>query len=738
MPSALTVYIIHHPQSDDTREVCRRLQQWFRLSDSSGAQSDAGLPVWYRRQVAQLPKVRTTRNSAKTTSLEPRFQFDPVIDWNAALLNVVILLVDQHFVASTEWRQATEHLLAKLNDSDRPPLILPVALHDSFYRLSPLYNNCNPIRLLDQTDPAAATVTLRRLVSEAISRRLRQTSADQNLPRLNVFLSHAKADGREIAERIRDSISHFSQMDAWYDANELALGGNWQQKIITAAANDTAAMITVVTDKYSSRPWCRLEVEAARTPQPLDQSNLQIWKLQPAVAVHESGKDWTRTMQALAGLPRIGWQPQQTDACVAEIIDRLMLETLLSSAHRQVARELQARERQNPLNQPSDTVYITWTPCQYTLAALRNALAENPHAPRPEHVARIAYPGYDLRAAEINELKTTLRTFSEKTKLISFEEAFLPPETPARSAARPKVALSGIGDNSELQPHGLGCEHLEELLARLTVALLKNNSQVILGGSLARLDRTSTTALIELAQTWIPEETLELVSLGYPETWPFQNFLQWPDCEQLTAEHHAQLAGICQIRSVLPRELTAETDVSKLDAATRLRLGADSTRLLRKQTTELAHMRVIFGGLLKSTRGWMPGALEEAGLSIAAKQPLIILGGFGGAAADIATFLLSANARLPESLQFAPDWILRKCPDLSDSRLQTIAAFHQKTLRHLKNYRKMLHSDTTADANINQIPREILLKCLTTTNMRGTVRLVTDAVKCLPAETTTA
>ncbi|MFN5974659.1 MAG: toll/interleukin-1 receptor domain-containing protein, partial [Planctomyces sp.] len=286
MPSALTVYIIHHPQSDDTREVCRRLQQWFRLSDSSGAQSDAGLPVWYRRQVAPLPKVRTTRTSPKTTSLEPRFQFDPVIDWNAALLNVVILLVDQHFVASTEWRQATEHLLAKLNDPDRPPLILPVALHDSFYRLSPLYNNCNPIRLLDQPDPAAATVTLRRLVSEAVSRRLRQTSADQNLPRLNVFLSHAKADGREIAERIRDSISHFSQMDAWYDANELALGGNWQQKIITAAANETAAMITVVTDKYSSRPWCRLEVEAARTPQPLDQSNLQIWKLQPAVAVH--------------------------------------------------------------------------------------------------------------------------------------------------------------------------------------------------------------------------------------------------------------------------------------------------------------------------------------------------------------------------------------------------------------------------------------------------------------------
>ncbi|MFM7833260.1 MAG: hypothetical protein ACKPJD_15825, partial [Planctomycetaceae bacterium] len=72
----------------------------------------------------------------------------------------MILLVDQHFVASTEWRQATEHLLAKLKDSGRQPLILPVALHDSFYRLSSLYNNCNPIRLLDSSGTAAASVTL--------------------------------------------------------------------------------------------------------------------------------------------------------------------------------------------------------------------------------------------------------------------------------------------------------------------------------------------------------------------------------------------------------------------------------------------------------------------------------------------------------------------------------------------------------------------------------------------------
>ena len=60
-------------------------------------------------------------------------------------------------------------------------------------------------------------------------------------------------------------------------------------------------------------------------------------------------------------------------------------------------------------------------------------------------------------------------------------------------------------------------------------------------------------------------------------------------------------------------------------------------------------MRVIFGGLLGSTRGWMPGALEEAGLSIRSGKPFIILGGFEGTAAEIAAFLKTPSAPLPVS-----------------------------------------------------------------------------------------
>ncbi|MEY3174937.1 MAG: hypothetical protein RLZZ436_2851 [Planctomycetota bacterium] len=741
MPAAVTIYIVHHPQSEDTLNLSRNLLNWFRLSDATGSQSDAGLPVWYRREIAQLPPPATKTSPRDSTTANARYRFDPEMTWDGALLNVVILLIDQHLVSSIDWCSAVENLLREYQKNPRKMLILPVALHDSFYRMTDLYESCNPIRLLDAPNPQAAAVTLRRLASEAIARRLRHTAPGKNLRKLEVFLSHAKADGREIAEHIRDSLSHYGQMDAWYDANELAVGDDWRKKIQAAALKDTAAMISIVTDHYSSRPWCRIEVEAARTPQPVDPRTCRIWKLQPAVAVHKAGNLWSRLMQALAGLPRIGWLADQPETSIAEIVDRLMLETLLGYAHRQVAKELKKEEAKEDIPDHQHTIYITWTPCPYTLAALQEQILAKKAPFTPTQITRIVYPGYRLRIAETRELNTVLKSFSRQTKLISFEEAFLDidrkrsgRQTPAGPPSkRIKVSVSGIGNDSELQPHGIGCEHLEELLSRLTIALLRNNCQLILGGTLAKLNRTATTRLLDMAQTWLPEKTLRDISLAKPKTWPLQNYLQWPDCEQLTPEHHASLAGVCRMHPIYPPGLPPASLIGQMDASTLLRYGADSTRILRTKTTELADLRVIFGGLLRSTRGWMPGALEEAGLSIQKQQPLLILGGFGGAAADIAQFLSSTTAPVPESLQYSPDWVLRKAADIPTDSLRAIATFHADMLDALHSWRTLLHADKDMEKTVNKIPRGIVMECLKVGTIRSAVGLVIEGLRCLSA-----
>lgn len=78
-------------------------------------------------------------------------------------------------------------------------------------------------------------------------------------------------------------------------------------------------------------------------------------------------------------------------------------------------------------------------------------------------------------------------------------------------------------------------------------------------------------SLIELAQTWLPAERVRKIRPGEPSTWPFQNYLQWPDCDDLTLEQQASLAGICRMHVVYPHGLPPKSFVQTMDAGTQLR-----------------------------------------------------------------------------------------------------------------------------------------------------------------------
>ncbi len=722
MPSAVTVYIIHHPDGTETSQLSRNLLCWLRLSDAPGGPTDAGLPVWYRRQVAP------------TAGPDPGHCFFPEIRFRESRLNVLVLLIDHHFVSSIEWCQAAEWLVGEYRQYQSGMLILPVALHDSFYRITMLYEGHNPIRLLDEPDREKAAITLRRLVSEAITRRLQRKTRISPPKKLDVFLSHAKADGRQTAERIRDSLSRFGQLNAWYDANELTFGDQWKAKILEAARSDTAAMISIVTPTYASRPWCRKEVEAARTPQPVQGSNGRIWKLQPAVAVHVAGESWSRTMQGVAGMPQLDWNPDQPDASVASVVERLMLETMLGHTYRQNARRIANAEARRRKDLAARTLYITWTPCHYTLGVLRDKL--NPK--ELTAISRIVFPGYGLRDAESDELQPILRTFGPDTRLLSFDDALRESDRAEirkqnlhsdRLIKPRRIAVSGIGTDTELRPHGLGSDHLDELHIRLAIALLRENAQLFLGGILEKVNGTSTMSLVDLAQTWLPAARVKKIRPGKPTTWPIQNYLQWPDCDGLTLEQQAALTGICRMHVVYPAGLPPLSVTQHMDLGTQRRYAADSIRAARQTITQTTDMRVIFGGLLGSTGGWMPVALEEAGLSIRSRKPLIILGGFGGASAEIAAFLKTPSAPLSEVLQYSQDRILRRCSDLSESTLKSLADFHHGILQALHQFRTQLHARSAKRQFINKIPRDLLHAALEEDNIRRAIGLVIEALR---------
>jgi hypothetical protein len=63
---------------------------------------------------------------------------------------------------------------------------------------------------------------------------------------------------------------------------------------------------------------------------------------------------------------------------------------------------------------------------------------------------------------------------------------------------------------------------------------------------------------------------------------------------------------------------------------------------MRRHITNRCDARVVVGGKLRGFQGLIPGAVEEATLSVQARQPLYVAGGFGGAAAAVARALWRA------------------------------------------------------------------------------------------------
>lgn len=57
---------------------------------------------------------------------------------------------------------------------------------------------------------------------------------------------------------------------------------------------------------------------------------------------------------------------------------------------------------------------------------------------------------------------------------------------------------------------------------------------------------------------------------------------------------------------------------------------------MRHKMLAETHARIILGGRVDKFMGGMPGIAEEALYSLQAKQPLYVMGGFGGCARDVA------------------------------------------------------------------------------------------------------
>ena len=197
-----------------------------------------------------------------------------------------------------------------------------------------------------------------------------------------------------------------------------------------------------------------------------------------------------------------------------------------------------------------------------------------------------------------------------------------------------KVAIS-ISESPDMSVLGLSNAHLRDAMDRLALHLLSSGARLAYGGDLRAYGFTEW--LFELVSRY-RRETSE-VQIGVT------NYLAWPvHIRMATDELEAISAGLADTGELVcltqdghhldpsvwsKRPLHQPTNEEWAAGLTAMR------RVVRRAT----HARVVLGGRVTGYKGVMPGIAEEALLSLRKRQPLFLLGGFGGCTRDIAETL---------------------------------------------------------------------------------------------------
>lgn len=627
----IRVYVLWHSSCSQGEEFAKDIYKWFRGDPSNISQCGYGIPVEYRS------------HHFESTSKPLR-----AIELDKAEINVVVPLVNEHMVVSAHWREYLSTLAKP--QLDTTCLICPVALHPAAYQLPEDITRLNFLRIDRANDPKnwseEQRLEVRRqrllsLLTQVCCRLLwrqhnEKGAIDINIPSapIKVFISHAKADGTDIAEAIRAQIYQHGQLQAFFDESDLAIGYAWEKQLENSAHLGTAAMIAVFTDTYANRPWCRQEIRLARAVQliPSGHPNTNpnatsesgetggqscCWRVKPLIVVDALSNGANHFISEFGYAPVVRWNPDR----VALLIDQLLREILLHGYNEKRAKLLPSVPGQHHLNCIPDLRTILDIATKHTLTRIVIPPPGLPPSDEEDMVGKFPQPNLQIT------------TFDQVMGLDNQDSLVAKAQY---SLSNQLIAVS-ISNSSDLIHFGHGLEHLHELTISIARMVLRLGGNLAYGGDLRPGGFTET-----------------LFSLGRgehrdKEGWQrrLYSFLAWPYYRKLTAADEAQLINTCCFVRIGPKDAgleevaddhlnvdTPETVYQTMRCLSRMRelMTTGGAQCFDGQATPRLSARILVGGQVKDFMGIIPGLFEEYLLAAEHNVPTYIIGGFGGAA----------------------------------------------------------------------------------------------------------
>jgi hypothetical protein len=206
-----------------------------------------------------------------------------------------------------------------------------------------------------------------------------------------------------------------------------------------------------------------------------------------------------------------------------------------------------------------------------------------------------------------------------------------------QEALSQRVIAISTSDSPDMPALGLSDEHLKDAMAEIARHLLALGARLVYGGDLRA--HGFTELLFELVARHrrdADDGDIRPAVINYL-AWPVHIYMKAKDLERLSADLAGSAELICltldgRRLTLVERQKLAPRQPTKAEWAR----GLTAMRHVMRQE---ADARIVLGGRVDQYKGVMPGIAEEALLSLQSKQPLFLMGGFGGCARDIAETL---------------------------------------------------------------------------------------------------
>jgi len=206
-----------------------------------------------------------------------------------------------------------------------------------------------------------------------------------------------------------------------------------------------------------------------------------------------------------------------------------------------------------------------------------------------------------------------------------------------REALSQHVVAISMSESPDMPILGLSDQHLRDAMAEIARHLLALGARLVYGGDLRTQGFTELLFELVARHRRDADEGDERASVLSYLAWPVH--IQKPASE--LEQYAADLAGSAALvllaldgRRLTPRERVTMPQAQPTEAE-----WEQGLTVMRAVVRAETHARIVLGGRVDHYKGAMPGIAEEALQSLEAKQPLFLMGGFGGCARDVAETL---------------------------------------------------------------------------------------------------